>query len=98
MSLKNILHFLRRAPTEQTIVCIRTRVSPAELYEAIVHYDHWGSPYILHPNKGYRYVIRLHETGRTNETWFDGTEWKHKTGPAVTFGKAPADMFADLAS
>lgn len=75
---------------EPTIVYVRTYdKTPARFGEVEVHYDAWGTPFV--------YWDPWHTSGGfTNELRPNGEacrlmQWKHKSGPAVTFPnkKAP---------
>lgn len=81
-----------------TVVELRTHTTPMKRWRAVVHYDHWGSPFIrgglLVPNVS---DITLLADGATDDYRFCGTRWKHVGGPAVKFGTKPADQFSDWA-
>lgn len=72
-----------------TIVYVRqTKATVCHRWESPVHYDIWGTPYISSWEKdiGWRFPINLRPNGVTSD-WVYGTEWKHKSGPEVTFGE-----------
>lgn len=87
----------REEKPRKTNVYLRSTKVPANFWEDEVRYDAWGAPYI----RGYGIrkgtydgpATALHSDGTTDATWLSGTRWKHKSGPPVRFGKAPAHPF-----
>lgn len=85
---------------KKTIIqLVKTKV-PACIWEAEVHYDLWGRPYIMGWGDGpstrrhdETRITTIADNGITGVTWLHGTVWKHKSGPAVTFGNEPKDPF-----
>lgn len=76
-----------------TYVHLRTRGIPAQKGSARVCYDAWGQPYV---NWVHASTVELFDGGKTNYTQLYGTEWLHKSGPKVSFGRVPSDMFEDV--
>ena len=76
-----------KTPTvEKTVVYLRTHgITPARFMTSKVHYDAWGTPYIygdaFHDNW---MTNTLNEAGGTSSMYL---EWKHKSGPPVSFTK-----------
>lgn len=60
-------------------------------WESKVYYDVWNSPYVK--NHGGFSEIALRPDNTTSDTFYWGTEWKHKSGPPVIFGKRPERPF-----
>lgn len=77
---------------EKTIVFLRAHKIPAKFWESEVYYDAWGSPYVK--GDGYSDWIEnpLKPNGKTHDT-IGQTEWRHKSGPPVTFGDRPRTPF-----
>ena len=81
---------------EPTIVFLRSMKTPAKHWEATVHYDDWGSPYVKGTGSGASYGEKaLHKNGKTSDTWLYGTEWRHKSGPPVQFPDKPSKTFPE---
>jgi hypothetical protein len=84
--------------SNSTYVSMRSTRTPAQRWEARVHYDSWGVPYI--PYSTFRSGAACHEQtllrdGTTSDNYLYGTEWKHLSGPPVDFSrKAPRRAFA----
>lgn len=70
---------------EKTVVYLRTDgITPARFMEREVKYDAWGTPYVhadSHHTDPY-FTNTLKPNGRSSNQWL---EWKHKSGPAVSF-------------
>jgi hypothetical protein len=82
---------------DRTIVYLRSHRSPVAHGEAIVKYDAWGTPFI--PRRSFEpfplsFGCVLHPNGRTSDTLYQ-IEWRHKSGPPVSFGKKPISPFPD---
>ena len=76
---------------EKTIVYVRQlRAVNCRHWECEVKYDAWGSPYVKPRD---HYEIGLHPDGTTTEAFVYATQWKHKSGPPVTFGERPKNAF-----
>lgn len=75
-----------------TIVYLRSTSTPVQHWESKVLYDAWGTPYIKSEGSRAQWgSTRLYSDGRTDSVY--GTQWKHKSGPPVTFGNKPANPF-----
>ena len=74
----------------KTVVYLRSMRTPARHWEDDVLYDDWGSPYIKHGRYG---ETALLQDGKTSDTYLNGTEWRHKSGPPVTFPDKPTRPF-----
>lgn len=77
-----------------TVVFLRqTKRANCRHWEARVRYDDWGSPYVKCPEGIIE--IALRPDGLTSDTIAWGTQWKHKSGPPVTFVRVPARAFEE---
>jgi hypothetical protein len=90
------------AAPEKTVVAVRRMSTPFEMWNATVHYDAWGSPYIYcplgvtmqihqHRNTSQRLPLNGKEGRCVDGPWT--TEWKLIKGPDVTWGDRPARPF-----
>ena len=68
---------------EETVVYARTVGCPAKFWTSTVYYDAWGAPYFY--GDGYHdwMPVPMHPGGKTRTT--GDVQWKHKSGPDVTF-------------
>jgi hypothetical protein len=90
MGLRAILRL-----NQPTVVYLRSHRSPVAHGTAMVRYDAWGTPYTPYRTFG-RFPISmervLRPNGKTDDTLY-GIEWRHKSGPPVTFGEKPRAPF-----
>jgi len=74
----------RRPPVpEKTFVNVRSLQVPAKFWDAQVHYDAWGEPYII---GGYYHNFtshRLFADGSVQETGC--VQWRWKSGPEIVW-------------
>lgn len=78
---------------DETVVFLRQNKGVnCQRWESSVRYDSWGSPYVR-DHYGWHIPISIFPGGKTSDNWLYGTEWKHKSGPEVTFGKRPTRPF-----
>lgn len=71
-----------------TVVYLRSRRPPVTHWEAVVHYDAWGTPYTKPPTFNFNEQNFTHKVllpnGKTDDTLYE-VEWKHKSGPEITW-------------
>lgn len=81
---KLIDRLLGKKSPERTVVYLRTYdITPAKFMESEVYYDAWGSPYVYGDAFHDSWMTNtLEPKGQTGSRWL---QWKHKSGPAVTF-------------
>lgn len=86
--------FSNNFDVSDTVIYLRSTKTPAQHWTGRVKYDVWGVPFVEGKGTGPSWgTLRILEDGRTSDTWIYGTEWRHKSGPPVTFGKPPRNPF-----
>ncbi len=70
---------------------MRSRRTPVEIWEARVFYDAWGSPFVrgrIFGGSASYSTQALLPNGRTSDNIY-GVEWKHLSGPEITWPVKP---------
>lgn len=82
----------------RTVVYLRSFRTPVQHWTSVVLYDAWGTPYVAGSGGRAEYGGKtLFPNGHTSDHLYE-TEWRHKSGPPITFGKRPSGPFGETPS